>query len=66
MDSLDYVLLFLITSLCALSGYATRKLCKMKCSSLKCCGFEMVRDIEAEGRRNNSSGGSERPVVMSL
>ena len=65
MDSLDYVLLFLITSLCALSGYATRKLCKMKCSSLKCCGFEMVRDIEAEGRRNNT-GSSERPPVMSL
>ena len=64
MDSLDYVLFFFITSLlCALSSYIARKLCKMKCSSLKCCGFEMIRDLEAESRRNNSSGGSERPVI---
>ena len=58
MDSLDIIVGILLSSCFALSGYALKKLCKMKCSSVKCCGFEIIRDLEREQRNNSNSSGN--------
>ena len=57
MDSLDLIIGILLTSCFSISFYALRKVCKMKCSSVKCCGFEMIRDLSREERNNSSSSG---------
>ena len=55
---------FLITTLTTCFSVAIRKILKMKCSSIKCCGLEVIRDVELETRANTSS--SERPLGPSL
>lgn len=39
---------FLVTSIIACFLGTTRMLYKSKCIKVKCCGFEMIRDTEAE------------------
>ena len=60
MDGLDYLLIFGFTNLCAFSVYFTRKLFKLRCTTLRCCGMEMQQDLET-GEDNRHATTSTQP-----
>ena len=61
MNGLDYLLIFGLTNLCAFSVYFTRKLFKLRCTTLRCCGMEMQQDLETGEDNRHATTTSTQP-----
>lgn len=63
-SSLLIFYVFLISTFTTCFGVCIRKILQYKCSVIRCCGLEIIRNVELESR--NNSNGSDRPLGPNL